>query len=621
MLGRWLTWPAVNCDPTEAPPLALLFGVATVLAIPYVLFTTFSGMSWYDDEGTLLIGFRSLREGHRMYDEIYSLYGPLYNGIYGLLYDVLRVPLTHTAARTIAATLWLGYTAGFASVCFRMSGSRTAALLAYPLILFWLAPLMDSPGHPEELTLLLLAMLLLVLHGLARRPSRRLGAVAGGLVACLTLIKFNVGVFAGGSLLLVLLRLTPRNRPVRLAGWVVGAALLLLPVGLSALLFDLAWVRSYAAFATLTIGAALIVLAEMPGPALFGPAHWLAATTGGLAAAVVIVLGMMAAGSSPGAILDAVVLQGGHFIRNWYVPMEVHWAGALSAPLAVSAALLYRFGVSRSGGYRLVESGVLVAKAGFILLAADKFFEPQNAFRGLVPFCWLLMICPTATPAAARIVRGFAGLLGAVFSLYPFPVAGHQTAVGALVPIMAVPVFAHDLALAARGFRFVRFGTGRRGLALAAGVATIVLLAGAVRTGDVYRTETSLGLPGTGGVHLPAQQAATLQWVTAQLDRCNESYWMPGLPSFALWTGHKLPTPMNVNHVLGFIQPSQQDEIVRELRQAPDLCLVYNARLLAFLDRGQVATNPPLLRYVREEFVDVADRDDYAILKRRDAPR
>ena len=65
---------------------------ARILAVPFVLFTTFSTMSWFDDEGTLLVGFRSLKEGHRMYDEIYSLYGPLYNAVYGLAYVVLASP-------------------------------------------------------------------------------------------------------------------------------------------------------------------------------------------------------------------------------------------------------------------------------------------------------------------------------------------------------------------------------------------------------------------------------------------------------------------------------------------------------------------------------------------------
>ena len=44
----------------EVSRRALLLVTATLLAVPFVFFSTFTGMSWYDDEGTLLAGFRSL---------------------------------------------------------------------------------------------------------------------------------------------------------------------------------------------------------------------------------------------------------------------------------------------------------------------------------------------------------------------------------------------------------------------------------------------------------------------------------------------------------------------------------------------------------------------------------
>src|SRR5580692_958506 len=91
-------------------PMAFLIAIATLLAAPYVLLTTFSGSQWFDDEGTLLVSFRSLLEGRRMYDDIYSLYGPLFNEIYGFIYVVLHVPLTNTAGRFMAAAGWLAYT-------------------------------------------------------------------------------------------------------------------------------------------------------------------------------------------------------------------------------------------------------------------------------------------------------------------------------------------------------------------------------------------------------------------------------------------------------------------------------------------------------------------------------
>ena len=75
-------------------------------------------------------------------------------------------------------------------------------------------------------------------------------------------------------------------------------------------------------------------------------------------------------------------------------------------------------------------------------------------------------------------------------------------------------------------------------------------------------------------------------------------------------------TTLNINDVLAFIRPAQQIEIVRALSQQSDLCVVYNAARLRLFDRGQIQTDPPLLHYLLTDFVPVAKRDGYTILKR-----
>ena len=74
-----------------------LLGLLTVFSLLYTLSSAFSGFSWFDDEGTILISIRELAEGHRMYDEVYSLYGPAFNLFYWLIYGPLGVPPTHAA--------------------------------------------------------------------------------------------------------------------------------------------------------------------------------------------------------------------------------------------------------------------------------------------------------------------------------------------------------------------------------------------------------------------------------------------------------------------------------------------------------------------------------------------
>src|SRR5579859_3617842 len=56
------------------------------------------------------------------------------------------------------------------------------------------------------------------------------------------------------------------------------------------------------------------------------------------------------------------------------------------------------------------------------------------------------------------------------------------------------------------------------------------------------------------------------------------------------------------------ISPARQEDIVQDLLRAPGLCIVYDLTSLKQFDRGQIATDPPLLRYLRSDFVAKAQR-------------
>jgi hypothetical protein len=603
------------------PVLGRLLAVATLAAAPFVLLKVLTGIASWDDEGTLLVGFRSLREGHRMYDEIYSLYGPLYNGVYGLAYVVLHVPLTHTAGRLIAAMLWLAYTAGFAAFCHRLTGSVATILLGYVLVLVLLAPLMTSPGHPEELCLLLLAAALLLACSLERAPSVPVLAGLGVAVAGLALVKINIGAFVGGGLALVLLRVTAPSVWTRIALPAVVAGLLVLPAAVQALLFDFAWVRLYCVFSTMTIVAALLVVRTVQLPVLLRPADWWVIVAAGMFTCVAIVGGMMLAGSSAYGILDAAVLQNARFIRNWYVPLVSDWPGLLAPTVSVLAAWAFRLAGQRPRMRLFHERGILVLKFAFVLSGFLLFLFPGPLFRVLVPFCWLLMVPPAGVLPRQATARVAGGLIGAVMSLYPFPVAGHQLNIGALVPVMMIPILAHDVWAAMPS----PAAGGRRETSRLRALAGVILLG--IGTGltlqiarvywSMYWNDTPLGLPGTSLIRVDPGQAEDLRWVTAQLSSCGSSYSLPGMLSFALWTGHALPTNQNINDVLAFIPPERQERIVEALSRAPDLCVVYNPELLRFFDRGQLRGDPPLLHFILADFVQVAERHGYVILRRR----
>ena len=608
---------------TTEPRLATVLVLATVLAIPFVFFSAFHGMPWFDDEGTLMIGFRSWRDGYRMYDQIYSLYGPLYNALYGLIYVVLHVPLTHTAGRLMASALWLGYTAGFAAFCYRVTRSMAATLVCYVLVLYWLAQLMDSPGHPEELCLLLLAITLLLASTVERARGAVFPASIGVVVAAMVLVKINVGAIVGGALLLALLRATVPGIWTRLAVPVVAAALLLMPLALATLLLDFVWVRYYCCFATLVIAAALLMFLNAPLPATLRPRDWWIIVGGGGLTAVISVGGMMLAGSSARAILDATVLQNAHFILNWYVP--IHLPGYALALSVISAltALAYCLTSTwpRMEGWR--QAGIVTVKIGFLLVAALLFAWPgrldqtsRHVFEILLPFCWVIMVPSYGVSRPNDLARGAAGLMCATMSLYSFPVAGEQLYIAALLPVVTVPVVAHDLLATLRNHTAGKLPPAWRRSGFVA--VAIVLAVGAAitaRSARAYWHAEPLGFPGTALIRVDATRADDLRWIDRQLSSCTSSYTMPGLLSFAFWTGHFPPTALNINDVLAFIKPAQQQDIVQALSREQDLCVLYVPAYLKAFDRGQIKADPPLLHYFRTAFVPTAEHDGFVILK------
>jgi hypothetical protein len=477
---------------------------------------------------------------------------------------------------------------------------------------------MDSPGHPEEMCLLLLAVVLLIACSVER--SRHVATLAGmgAAVAGLTLTKVNIGVFVGGSMALTLLSVTARGMWTRLATRVVTAALLLLPLIVEVSLFDFWWVKLYILFAVPVIGAALLTQPIMPRRDMLQPADWLIIAAGGSLVCITGVGGMMLAGSSGNAILYAILLQDAQFLCSWYIPLDVGRTGVLVALISLLAALAYVIARSRQ---RRIAFPIAILKFGFVLTALASFGSPQWAYLLLVPFCWLFSVQPAGLPQPYAVARWMASLIGGVMSLYPFPVAGHQVTIGTLLPIMMVPVLTCDVIQTVQQRTVdARLPDAWRIGALSLIVVLAIGVAATLASARAYLRGVPLDLPGTNLIRVAQERENDLQWVTAQLRTCASSYSVPGLWSFAFWTGHVPPSGLANNDVLGLIQPAQQGEIVAVLSRLPDLCVVYNPSYLERFDRGQIAADPPLLHYIQADFSIAAERNGFFIMKRRDSP-
>src|SRR5262249_39531593 len=101
-----------------------------------------------------------------------------------------------------------------------------------------------------------------------------------------------------------------------------------------------------------------------------------------------------------------------------------------------------------------------------------------------------------------------------------------------------------------------------------------------------------------------------------QLSRCEAFYTFPGQLSFYIWTGKPNPTGLSVDDQLGLLSQEQQEHIISDLSVHSDMCVLTAPELYQFWDRGQLATDPPLLRYIESNFRPFAMEGPFTLLKR-----
>jgi len=529
---------------------------------------------WYDDEGTLMIAFRDLVNGRRLYDDIFSLYGPFYFISIGSLFTVIRLPISHDVVRFISAVFWLLLSIIMAGLVYRLTRSLIACGFAYLTALLLLKMLTHSPTHPQEMCLLLVGLLPYLLWRIAQRPTPASLAIIGAIVSALLLTKFNLGIFVAIALALAAIRAT-LHQPWR--DWAFAAttvAGLLLPVALMLPLFRLPWVFAYCGFATATVGSAILVWSRIAVPEILTLRHW-SICLGAAAVTAIVTLGIvLVGGTSPHAIFYAVILQNVHLIQNWYIPTQISAVAGAAAAASLIMALAYVHLSSQPARYKLAQRMVLrlklwlaFAAIAFVILAAlcavPWQIVPPIMFSLMMPFCWLLIVPPLNQPGHNLVlIRGGIGLLAAFMVLYPFPVAGTQLMIAVLIICVMLPVLLHDAIVGLEllpGFQQPDMTRWRRG-----GSAIVVILLGAMlgrqskEALDDYFTGVPLSLPGASLIHVSPDVADSYHWVVHELSHCEMFYTMPGLFSFYFWTGKPTPTGLNNNDALGLLTWLQQ---------------------------------------------------------------
>lgn len=624
---------------TQNPDLTavLAFAAIAIAAMVTAYFTLLTFFASYDDEGTLLVGLKSFMDGEALYRDIWSVYGPFYYEWFGGLFSLFGLDVTTDLSRTVVALCWVATSLLFGLAARRLTASLWLGLTAMIAAFAALGVLANEPMHPQVLCVLLLGGLTLTsVLGPTGRPLW-LGGCCGALLAALLLTKVNLGLFAIAAAVAAAAFTAWPFASRAWIRWLVGAALLAMPLAVLGRDLDLFWVREFALIEVLALGAVLAA-AQPLRPS--GPDRDLLRTlvggaVGFLAAFVAIIAVLVFTGPSLGDAYEGIVSKalGIRDILIGQTPFPpgstVTWAiGALAGAFLVTRVL------RSQEGRPVLWSALLRALAGLAIWLAVAHIvvvglNPSSANPVIVPMllAWIAVIPPAGIvePQYKRFLRVLLPALAVAETLQIYPVAGSQLGIASVSFVAVGAICIGDAltelqALVADGPLLRRERLA--GTVTVAGAAVLAVFAfnglflpGATAVGD-YRDYAKLDLPGASLMRLqppvPEQYEELVQLLHE--NECTTFIGWPNVNSLYLWSGLNPPAPDAPNGWFYALDDEQQRQAVEGLRSSPRPCAIRNEELAASYLKGLPPPETPLVEYVRDEFRPAAQVGSFEFL-------
>jgi hypothetical protein len=572
------------------------FALAGVAAAWYRMHSHFQV---YDDEGFLLLTLKQFLDGHKLYDEIFTFYGPFHYACQAFLYRVTGLPVSHDAVRLFSVIPWTVVPLLAAWIVYRSSRSIPLAALTHLVVFLGLRFFTWEPGQPQEICLVLLVLLAAALSHAGRGPAT--AVMAGLLVAMLTLCKVNAGVFAalavGLSLLLQASSGIVRN--VLLTG--VIAATVLLPALLMQPYRGI-WVQRWLFAATATIGAALMASLRQRSLTPVSLRHCIVAASACLAGMALIVAPFLFWGTTLKGMAHMLIFRVSGGATQFEIPAGFNGLSMVSSAAALLLAAAYFLG----WGGRVVSDAIFVMKLvfGVFVLSAGLQLQAYTIFLYASPWVWLVGVGGVPENNQADSRTGIC-LLAAISTLWAFPVAPHILFVSILLMVSAaiclgdsLPELRNRLDRPSRGLGFER--------ATAAAFFCVVLaghLYNLRAARAVYESMVPLDLPGARSVRVPPQQYRLYHGVVDGIHRnCSGFVTMPGMNSFYFWAEQNSPTMLNLTNWVGSYDDTEQQRMTTDFARVTRPCVVLCPSVLEIWLRGAPTPQRPLARWIEEHF-------------------
>jgi hypothetical protein len=584
-----------------------LLVVAACLAVAGWLLMSTTFMI-YDDEGYVLLGLRDFSEHGRLYDEIFTQYGPVPFLYYDRLHRLLDWPITNLFGRTL--TLWHWVVAALASglIAWRLSNRYWTALFTLVAVFGYLWQMTCEPPHPGGLITLITAVsLAIAVEALARGRTATATLVLGLAGAALFFTKINIGLLwicsAGAFLLLHTKSPVLHGR----GSWLAAGGLVVLPFILMRPLLGESWVLNLALVFAVS-GVALCALVRVETAPSWGIRNWLAGLGGAVGLGAIVIVAIVAKGTSLRGLLQGVLLDPLRHPVNFQVGLA--WPPIAGGVLATAAVITGVWCARPALRPRLAD-----AVAGLRLIALGAFVWHAQDWLTIYGISYMISLALSLTPLflmplgdapadnRRRTGATLVALMGFGQVLHAYPVAGSQMAWGSF---LLLPLFASGLADAA-----AHLGRRIHRPWLEPAVAAVALLAGGwqgyllLNHGWLcWKNSGTLQLAGAESLR-PAENvryAVRILTANAQL-HADLLYSRPGMFSFNLWSGVPTPTRRNATHWFWLLTPTEQQAIIDRLRAEPRSAVINSRLLVDFMKQElRMTVTGPLNDFIRENY-------------------
>jgi len=602
--------------------IALWSGLAATLAVTAYLLVNTTFMP-YDDEGFVLISLRNYLAGLRLYDDVFSQYGPWPYVYHELVTKGLHSPMTHALGRMITIFHWVAMALLCGALGWRLTRSHIAAF-ATAIIVFGLTWQNTSePTHPGSHIALLVALAAVIVSGLPDTSRPWLSYAALGVIASLLLLtKINVGLLFVAGLGCFVLRYTPWSAPWgRIAMALAAVGLLAIPWVLLGRQLGLGWVLIFAIQFTLAAAGLLWVTPAAQTDVSLPRRIWMITPLSCLIAGSLICFHVWQRGTTLDSLINAVLINPLRMPANfligptWY---PATWCMAVAGALAVGKA---GYELRRHGRPTVSSVRVITGLRCATLLVFVIYWRQWPSYSGIFHFAAyclpllavFLVPLTDSSDSSPRLARWGAACVALPQILHAFPVAGSQLAWGTFlcVPILVAGMFELRALLPgllpATGRHLIRSGA----------IILIVVLIGQIgllaHTGwQRYTHSRPLNLPGAGDIRVDdiTRQSFRLLNLNASI-HADLLFSRQGMFSHNIWSGIPTPTAQNATHWFWLLDETRQQEIISALASTPRTALIVSRSLDGFFATRHIAVTGPLQDFVQRHYRPLYQYGDF----------